>query len=145
MLCVGSANFVWKTSKRTYEPPPLAFVRQISAADRVVVLDEGCAITTFVGSDAAEFIKGLCSAHHDDRHLSGSFQFNQPLSRWVVRKHLILYFAALMKNHHLRYAALSPLLFALSLVPMLEAAEPIPVPAGATAPQWPKPAPLSLT
>jgi hypothetical protein len=70
---VGPANFVWKTSKRTYEPPPLAFVRQISAADRVVVLEEGCAITTFIGADAAKFIMGLCSAHHDDRYLSGTF------------------------------------------------------------------------
>ncbi len=61
------------TSKRSNEPPPQAFVSEISAADRVVVLDEGSAITTFVGEEAAKFIKGLCSAHLDDRSLKDCF------------------------------------------------------------------------
>jgi hypothetical protein len=60
-------------SKRTNEPPPAAFINEISAADRVVVTDEGSAITTFAGAEAAKFIEGLCSAHLDDRSLKDCF------------------------------------------------------------------------
>jgi hypothetical protein len=68
-------RFLFATSKRSNEPPPLAFVSEISAADRVVVFDEGSAVTTFVGAEAVEFIKGLCSAHLDDRSLKEGFLF----------------------------------------------------------------------
>ena len=57
------------------QPPPEAFVREISAADRVVVTDEGSAITTFTGEEAAMFIKGLCSAQLDERPKSEMFLF----------------------------------------------------------------------
>jgi len=61
------------TSKRSSEPLPQAFVSEISAADRVVVTDEGRATTTFVGEERARFIKGLCSAQFDDRSLKDCF------------------------------------------------------------------------
>jgi hypothetical protein len=57
------------------QPPPESFVREISSADHVVVLDEGRAITTFTGEEAATLIKGLCSAQRDDRHMSEMFVF----------------------------------------------------------------------
>jgi len=57
------------------QPPPEAFVREISAADRVVVTDEGSAITTFTGEGAAAFIKELCSAQRDDRPKKDMFPF----------------------------------------------------------------------
>ena len=57
------------------QPPPETFVRQISAADRVVVTDEGSAMTTFTGEEAAALIKGFCSAQRDDRPKSEMFVF----------------------------------------------------------------------
>jgi hypothetical protein len=57
------------------QPPPDSFVREISAADRVVVLDEGSAITTFTGEQAATLIKGFCSGQRDDRPKKEMFPF----------------------------------------------------------------------
>src|SRR6266516_6873598 len=56
-------------------PPPEEFVREISAADRVVVTDEGSAMTTFTGEEAAAFIIGLCAAQRDDRYRAEMFIF----------------------------------------------------------------------
>lgn len=70
-----SREAVRRRARAPRQPPPAAFAREISAADHVLVLDEGSAMTTFTGEEAATLIKGFCSAQRDDRHLSEMFVF----------------------------------------------------------------------